>query len=214
MPDQEILTSLGIGHLADAEPYHSDAGGRFVDASGNRIVLVAAETNRSFHRVLEAETPGAWSDAMKAAGGRIGERLAAGFDAALAAEGKPALSALPLEACLALLEYGIASSGWGRLSLDLSDAANYGIVVARLENSFSVETLGTSDRFVDALIAGVLQAFFSHISGQNLGCEEIACAACGAPCCVFVITAPERLAPLASLIGQEPAETLLARLRH
>ncbi len=214
MPTNDILASLGIDpHLGETS-LELSASGQMADPAGGRVVLCGAETYRSFHRVLEAESAGAWSAIMKSGGNRLGLRLAAALDAALTAAGKPVLTGLPFEACLALLEHRVASAGWGRLKIDLTDAAQFGFIVARLENGFGVEAMGRGDGFADPMLAGLLQGFFTHISGQDLGCEELACARGGAPCCVFVITAPERLALLASGIGREPADALLARLRH
>jgi len=214
MPTNEILASLGIDPQIVSEPFVSGAAGQFVDPAGARVVLISAETTRGFRQVLEAEQPGAWSAAMKASGVSSGLKIATGLDATLTRLGKPALAALPLEACLALLELTFAANGWGRLTVDLADAADQGFVVARLEHGFQVESLAGVDEFVDAMVAGVLQAFFGQISGQVLGCEEIGCARRGLPHCTFVITDPERLASLASLIGREPVDAVLARLRQ
>jgi hypothetical protein len=65
----------------------------------------------------------------------------------------------------------------------------------------------------------LLQGFFEHVSGQQLACVEIGCArhrlpnGVVEPHCTFVIAAPELLASLQPIIGQQPADTLLARLR-
>lgn len=214
MPTAGILSSLGIDPRIAGEPFTRDAAGHLVDPAGSRVVLVGAETTRGFRSVLEAEKPGSWSVAMKVAGLSCGVKIATGLDAALTRLGKPALAALPFEACLALFEHSFAAYGWGRLKIDLLDAAAHGFVVARLEHSYSVETLPDVDGFVDAMLAGILQGFFGHISGQNLGCEEVACARNGSPHCVFVITAPERLATIMPQIGLESEDALLARLRQ
>lgn len=214
MATDEILASLGIDQLIAADSIGRDEEGRLVDSMGARVVLAAAESARGFHRVLAAEETGAWNVAMKAGGHGCGQKIAARLDATLTGMGKPVLSALPIEACLTLLEHHFATHGWGRLKLDLAEAAEHGIVVARLEHSYFVETLADVDDFVDPLLAGILQGFFEHFSGQNLGCEEIACARCGAAHCTFVLTAPERLASITPLIGRESADALLARLRQ
>jgi predicted hydrocarbon binding protein len=214
MATEDILTSLGIDPMIADEPFARDDAGHLVDPTGTRVVLVAAETTRGFHRILEAEQPGAWSVAMKDSGCACGRKIATALDASLARLGKPVLTALPLEACLALLEHSVAAYGWGRLQIDLSEAADHGFVVARLEHSHSVETLADADGFVDAMLAGILQGFFGHVSGQNLECEEIACARFGSPHCTFVITSPERLATVTPEIGRETPEALLARLRQ
>jgi predicted hydrocarbon binding protein len=214
MATADIMASLGIDSLVVDELFTRNAAGHFVDPSGARVVLVAAETTRGFRRVLEAAEPGAWSIAMKATGASCGGKIAAGLDATLAQLGKPGLAALPLEACLLLLEHSFAAYGWGQLRVDLTDAADHGFVVARLEHSPSVENLADVDDFADPFFAGILQGFFIYISGQTLGCEEIACARRGAPHCAFVITDPGRLATIGAWLGREPADTLLARLRQ
>jgi len=200
-----ILQSLGLDRLLE----HEATDARTV----NPLNFASTEMIRGFHHVIERERAGAWRSTMKAAGHATGRKFGATLDARLAARGQPALNALPLEACLSLLELHLADLGWGRLQIDLTDAAQHGLVVARLEHSVFVEALADVPDFVDALPAGMLQGFFEHISGQTLGCEEIACVRRGAACCTFVITAPERLARIMPVIGRENADTLLARLR-
>src|SRR6185436_14623513 len=116
-------------------------------------------------------------------------RIAQHLDTELSRLGHPALGALPLEACLVLLERRLAALGWGQLKLDLAEAAEHGVVVATLEHSAFAEALADVTDFADPLLAGVLSGFFEHVSGQALGCEEIACVRRGAPACQFVITA-------------------------
>ena len=213
MASADILASLGLESLIAGEPFAPTAAGHLADPAGTRVILVNAATTRGFRRVLEAEAPGAWNATMKVSGVTCGSRIATGLDTALAQLGKPALAALPLEACLALLKHSVAAHGWGRLKLDLSDAANHGFVVARIEHSFNAEILSDAEDFVDALLAGILQGFFTHISGQNLACAEIACVRGGSPQCIFVITDAERLATITPAIGRATTEQLLAQLR-
>jgi predicted hydrocarbon binding protein len=214
MATNDVLASCGLSDLVAGEPFGHDAEGRLIDPAGARVVFATAQAARSLRRVLETEETGAWHATMKECGRDCGAKIAARIDAVLAGLDKPVLTALPLEACLALLEHLFAAHGWGRLQLDLADAAEHGIVVARLEHSFFVETLAEADGFADAVLAGILRGFFGHVSGQALDCEEIACARSGAPHCTFVLTAPERLAAIAPLIGREDSEALLARLRQ
>lgn len=200
-----ILHSLGLDRLLEPDP--ADA------RTFTPLAFASVEMIRGFHHVIERERTGAWRSALKAAGHATGRKFGARLDALLAARSQPALNALPLEACLALLELHLTNLGWGRLQIDLTDAAQYGLVVARLEHSVFVEALADVPDFVDALPAGMLQGFFEHISGQTLGCEEIACVRRGAARCTFVISAPDRLARIMPMIGRENADMLLARLR-
>ncbi|MBI4622310.1 MAG: hypothetical protein HY736_03685 [Verrucomicrobia bacterium] len=211
---EEILTSLGLDRLIAAGRFTQDAaGGVVANPAGARVVCAGPEVLRSLHLVFEKERAGTWTATLKTAGFACGKKIATGLDAELAALGKPALAALPIEACLVFVEHYFAVHGWGRLKVDLADAAEHGVVIARLEQSFFAAALQDPAAFADPLLAGVLQGFFEHISGQTLGCEEIACARRGAPHCIFVITSPERLGTIVSFVGYESAEAILQRLR-
>lgn len=211
---EEILSSLGIESLVAAAGFNPDpASGVVTDPAGARVAGAGPELLRSLQFVLEQERPGAWVATLKTSGFRCGRKIGESLDAALAALGKPALAAQPIEGCLVLIEHYFATHGWGRLTLDLSGAADHGIVLAHLEHSCFAAALSDPRVFADPLVAGLLQGFFEYISGQVLGCEEIACARRGAPHCVFVITAPERLGAVVSFIGYETADAILNRLR-
>ncbi len=200
-----ILISLDLDRLLRDDVPRDPAPGRMVFASAAMI--------RGFHHVIESERPGAWRTTMKAVGHTTGRQLGKDLDARLAIRAQPPLSGLPLEACLALLEEFFVELGWGLLKIDLTDAAEHSLVVARLQNSVFVEALPEIEQFVDALPAGLLHGFFEYITGLTLGCEEIACVRRGAAECTFAITAPEHLARVMPMIDRESAEALIARLR-
>jgi predicted hydrocarbon binding protein len=207
-----ILSTLGLEGVIGDEPFARDDRDRFVDSSGARVVFAPAEAIQGLHRVIERERAGAWQPTMKACGQACGRQIAMNFDLKLAALGKPALAALPLEAAMALLERAFAAHGWGRLKLDLTYAGDHGVVVGRLNHSLFVETLPKADHFVDGMVGGILQGFFEYISGQTLGCEEIACGRRGAAECAFVIAPPEKLAAVRPQIGHETGEAILLHL--
>jgi predicted hydrocarbon binding protein len=206
------LAAFGLTDLLATPALFIATPGTVFGPLGFRAVAASPEFMRGLRHVLERERGGAWRQAMKSAGQAHGRAAAVRLDQELQRRGQPLLAALPLDASLALLERVFAASGWGQLSLDLSQAAEHGLVVARLEQSCFAEAFAGSNDFADALPAGMLQAFFEHISGQALGCEEIACQARGAPACVFVLAAAERLAPLLPLLGRESADSLIDRL--
>ena len=212
-PESDILASLGLAELISDEGFTRDNEGMWSDPTGGRVMFSSAEASRSFQHVMERETTGSWRLVMKATGGACGKKIAANLDRRLTALGKPALAALPLEACLVFIERYFAVHGWGSLKLDLTDAAEHGLVVARLEQSYFVEAVPDGQGFADSLLAGFLQGFFEHISGQTLGCEELECARRGAARCTFVITAPERLAQVTPRVGKDAADALIAQLR-
>lgn len=213
MAADEILSSLGLDGLVDDGLFGRDSGGTRTDWTSARVLFAPPEAMRGLYFVLEQEKAGAWGQVMKAGGYVGGHAFANNLDTRLSDLGKPALAALPLEACLVFVERHFSANGWGRLKLDLTDAAEHGLVIARVEHSYFAEVLPPAATFVDPLLAGILQGFFEYISGQKLGCEEIGCVRRGAPHCTFVITAPERLATILPRVGLDSADQLLGRLR-
>jgi hypothetical protein len=216
----DILGPLGIAHLISDREFDRDpATGVLRNPAGLRVVGAPPELLRSLRLVLEKENSTAWQSVSRAAGKVAGRAIAARLDAELTRIGKPTLPALPLEACLLLIERYLALHGWGNLKFDLTDTSDHGIVLARLTHSCFAEALPEVDDFVDPALAGVLQGLFEHVTGQALGCAEAACArhassaAEAAPGCTFIITDPERLATVSSLFGHEPIAAILARLK-
>ena len=209
----DILVSLGLETLiADQGFVHDPATGTLGSPLSGRVVAGSQELLRSLHKVLDGDPAGGWAAAMKSSGYRWGKKFAAELDARLTVNEKPPLAGLPLEACLVFLAHHFARHGFGTLKLDLTRAAEHGVVVATLADSFMASAAGSAHDFADPLPAGLIQGFFEHISGQELGCEEIACAHLGAPECTFVITAPERIDSIRGMIGLEPAAAIIDRL--
>lgn len=213
-PSDPTSPAAEFERLFDPRAYRTDpAIGVITDPAGTRIVDATPHLIRALHHILMKEKPGVWRDVLARTGRTCGREIAANLDRESARLGQPVLGELPLEASMGYLERTFATQGLGVLKVDLADAPEHGLVIAYLTHSFFVEVLPDANDFVDAFPAGLLQGFFEHISGEQLGCLEIACARRGAPRCAFVITAPERLAPVAPLLGRETAETILARLK-
>ncbi len=215
MPTPEDSSApVTIDRFFDPRGFTADAAtSTLTDPAGLRFVFAAPQFFRAVHLVLTRKDPTSWSSFLARCGRDCGRQIATNLDAELARLGEPTLGALPLESCLVFLERTFAAHGWGVLKIDLADAADHGLVVARLTHSYFAEILPDVDDLVDVLPAALLQGFFEHISGEQLGCAEIACVRRGAPHCTFVITAAERLDSVSSLFGRETAETILARLK-
>lgn len=212
-PDQSPLPPP-FDRLFDGRGFSADAAaGTLENPAGTRVVLAPPAFFRSLRQVLQAEKAGGWQTIARQCGTATGVKIAAGLDAEFARLGEPGLAELPLETCLTFIEHYFATHGWGLLELDLSDAPAHGIVTGRLRHSYFVEIFGDVDEFVDPLLAGILQGFFAHVSGQDLGCIEVGCARRGASHCTFAITAPERLASVTALLGSATAETIVAKLK-
>lgn len=205
---------VALDRLFDPRDLTVDAAsGTLKNSLGDPMVGLTRECTRAMHHVMLREKSGTWREIMLRTGRSCGRELAAKLDSESALRGAPALAALPLETCLGHLQRAFAAQGWGRLTIDLTAAAEHGLVVAHLEDGYFPEALSDTSDFADPFPAGLLQGFFEHISGEQLGCLEIACVRRGAARCTFVITAAERLAALAPFVGVEGADALLARLK-
>lgn len=189
------------------------ASGVAVVPDGSRVVYAAAPFLRATHSVFNTDKAGAWSARFHTGGTAAGQTFATAVDRELTRLGQPLLTDQPLDACFALAARHFTAQGWGVLTPDLSDAAEHGLVVARLRHSGFVAALGQGDDFADALPAGFLQGFLEYVSGQPLGCLELGCARAGAPHCTFVITSAERLDPIRPLLGLKAADELIALLK-
>jgi predicted hydrocarbon binding protein len=213
-PPDPTSPAAALDRLFDPRAFRTDAAaGLVTDPAGSRVIYAPHEFTRALHHILLKEKSGVWRDALARTGRACGRDLALGLDRESTRLGLPALAELPLETCLGFLERSFAAHGWGVLKVDLADAPDHGLVTAHLTHSFFAEVLADTNDFADPFPAGLLQGFFEFISGEELGCIEIACVRRGAPRCTFVITATERLATVAPFLGRDTAEAILARLK-
>jgi predicted hydrocarbon binding protein len=213
MPPPEE-TSSDFDRLFDPRAFTADSGtGCVADPAGTRVVYASADFTRAMHFVLSREKSGVWRDTLARTGRACGREIATSLDRESARLGQPVLGELPLEQCLVYLERTFSAHGWGVLTLDLTAAPEHGIVTAHLTHSYFAEALADVNDFVDSFPAGLLQGFFEHISGEQLGCLEVACVRRGAARCTFVVTATERLDTVRPLLGVESAESIIARLK-
>jgi predicted hydrocarbon binding protein len=197
----------------EKDPHRPLSAPLLTSGDGMRVAGSGGEMVRALRFVLEAERAGTWSQVLKQAGIATGKAFAMNLDARFSAAGNLSLASMPLAACLEFLVRHVVEQGWGQLAIDASGATEQGLVVARLGQSFAAEALNNSKQPADPLLAGMLQGYFEHVTGQALACEEIACMSQGAPHCTFVLATPDRLQPILPFIGRESAEEILARLR-
>jgi predicted hydrocarbon binding protein len=197
--------------VANAAQVAHSSGTRSSPA-GTRVALAGLETLRALRHVIEQERDTAWSTVLKATGQACGRRLATDLEVQLAAIGKPALAALPLEACLGLFGHHLALNGWGTATLDLSHAAEHAFVIARVHDSFVLQAASDGTNAADVFMAGIFQAFFEHVTGQSIACEEIGWQSRGSGPETFVIATLDRLAPIQARIGQDSADEIVRQL--
>lgn len=183
---------------------HDLATGTWHDAAGQRLVYAPAELLVALLEVLATETGDGWKIALSRAGESCGRELAA----------SPAPGNASLAAHDERLRSWFARHGWGSLTVDLTEVAAHGLVVARLERSLLPSLApALSDPQLDAFCAGVLAGYFSALSNRELGCLEVSCTAAGEPRCVFVVSSPARLEAIDGHIGQLSVDEVISELK-
>jgi uncharacterized protein len=210
----DLVASLDLERFFGHEANRYDLlAGTAYNAAGSRVIYLSADIIKGIHQALLDETGPAWRLILKNCGILWGRRVAQHLERELGLMFNTTPSDLQVADYLRLVESYFSAHGWGVLKLDLSRAESHGVIVASLDESLFAEVLDTETARVDFLVAGILHSLFTHISGQELDCQEIASTRAGAPRGLFVITATKRLDALESRIEQgEPAEQLLAAL--
>lgn len=210
----DILTSLNLEQFFEESGFKYDlTAGTVNNAAERRIIYVSSDLMRGIYQALQEETADAWKIIFQNCGRTWGTRVAQTIDKELVGGGRTTQAELPIEGYISFIEAYFYQHGWGALKINLSDAANHGIVSATLKNSYFVEVLHDVEDFVDSLLAGILQGFLEHVSGAQLGCTEIGCARRGAEECTFVVTDQSRLDAVDGRVGTEDAAQILNELK-
>jgi predicted hydrocarbon binding protein len=194
---QNIIQTLDLDRFFSQEDGNYDLlAGEAYNAAGSRVIYLSTDVVQGIYQALLDETGPAWCLILKNCGILWGRRVARHLERELKLMFNAEPSALPLAEFIRLIEGYFAAHGWGLLKLNLDKAESHGLVTASFENSLFSEVLTEETKRVDYLVSGILQSIFSHISGQELACEEIASIRAGASKGMFVITAASRLEPL------------------
>ncbi|QJW97811.1 V4R domain-containing protein [Frigoriglobus tundricola] len=175
---------------------------------GTRICALTSDFLLGFRDALVYECGGAFKGVMKSCGRRWGKTFVARFEKELLALYQTPVKDLPAGVVHACLADAFAYHGWGRLTLDLSGAAD-GVLVAEIGDSVMPALVRESDRPVDHLMAGLLAAVFGHFAGAPLECVQTDCPTRGGAASRFVIAAPERVAQVEAWLDAAPADAPL-----
>lgn len=133
----------------------------------------------------------AWGEAW-------GRREMIELDTVVAERDGKGLRELPTRAALGEVADGLAARGLGRTTVDFAHGER-GVVVVHVERSLLAEAAGPSSQPRCALLAGYLQAVFSHLSAKRLTVREVCCAAQGHDRCSFAVVGEARRARLLEL---------------
>lgn len=108
---------------------------------------------------------------------------------------RQSIADMPMAEFLQALQECWRTSGWGSLHLETDHYAQGFLVVAIQNSPFTTHAL-QPNRPSGALEVGILQAFFSQLSGRDLECVQTSCESLGADRNQFVLGLKERLKPV------------------
>ncbi|MGF1459393.1 MAG: V4R domain-containing protein [Leptolyngbyaceae cyanobacterium] len=101
--------------------------------------------------------------------------------------------------------------GWGIFALN-TDYQMQGFLVVEVQNSpFTVHPIQPNQP-AGALEAGVLQAFFSQLTGRDLACVQTSCESLGAECNRFILGLESRLEPVEALVQEGQSHVAIMQM--
>lgn len=161
--------------------------GTLTDARGQRLIAAPLELLAALGSSLEREIGDAAADVQR----KIGDAWAAADMRAFAARATEEfgceLAKVHMTAALAAWWWPWASAGWGLAEFDLRRAAQK-LVRVDVANSAAARAAGQVARPACHLYAGLFAGAFRAMTGRDLACVEVQCAAAGADGCRFLVT--------------------------
>jgi predicted hydrocarbon binding protein len=211
-----VLDADVLERLLGEKNYHFDlTEGTVVNTAGVRLVYLSSDLIKGIYEALYFEAGEAWHLILKKCGYLWGKRVSDTLQKELEFATQQSLGQLSVVDYLKLVESYFARYGWGQVTIQLEDAPQYGIVRVTMTHSLFVSALHHLEERVDGMIAGMLQGLFEKISGQSLDCLEVACAQRDAEPCVFLISAPKRIASIEHLVADRVAvNDIIQQLRQ
>jgi predicted hydrocarbon binding protein len=216
MTEQTTLTEQALEWMFGAQADHFDLNEGTIIGVTEKVIYLTSDLIIGLHEMLEYEAGEAWSLIFYKSGYLWGKREIIRLQKELRIAAQQELDALPVSGFLQLVETYFARHGWGKVKLYLDDAEQYGILRASLRNSLFDENIPNTGGPVNHMIAGLLRAFFEHISQANLDCAEISWPTPGGQShSDFLISASSRIEQIQSYISNAPLplEEALGRLR-
>jgi predicted hydrocarbon binding protein len=205
-----------LERLLSKSNYHFDlVEGTVFNQAGVRVIYLSTDLIRGIYEAVHFEAGEAWSVILKNCGYLWGKRIFDTLQKEVELAISQPLGKLAVPSFVNLVENYFAQYGWGKMTIHLQDAPQYGIVRVTMTHSLFVSALTNLEECVDGMIAGMLRGLFERISGQSLDCMEIACARRDAEPCVFLISAPKRISGIEHLVKDRVSSNdILAQLRQ
>lgn len=182
--------------------------------TGTRFCTLPTEFLLGLRDAVLYECGRSYRTVLKTAGKRWGSQFIRRFERELTTYYQAPFRDLPAGVIRTCLADAFNYHGYGRLRLQPHPDAT-DVHEAELHHSIFPAIVGESDRPVDLLIAGMLGAVLSHLTGKQLDCVQTECPSLGAEASRFVIGPAAQIAEIETWIDQtEPLPTHEAVLQR
>lgn len=175
--------------------------GLLENRQGARLLALPDTLLKSIVSGLTSETGQASYLVLRNCGLWWGKKFYARFCDELRDSYQQDIADLPMVDFLQSLKACWLTHGWGVFNLNTT-YHQQGFLVVEIQNSpFTLNSVRTGQT-CGALESGILQSFFSQLTGRELVCVQTSCESLGANCNRFVLGIESRLESVESLVQQ------------
>lgn len=179
---------------------------------GDRLLALPSVFIKAIYQGLNKETGQATQLILRNCGLWWGKNFYARFCEELSDYYKKPIADFPMAEFLQALQECWRTHGWGAVQLE-TDYHQQGFLVVTVQNSPFIAEVEASTRPVGALEAGILQAFFSQLTGRDLTCLQTECESLGAERNRFVLGLENRLKDATALVEEgQPHDAIMQML--
>lgn len=178
---------------------------------GDRLLALPDALMKSIISGLNQETGQATKFVLRNCGLWWGKNFYARFCEELSDYYQKAVADLSMVEFVKALQECWRTHGWGRLTLN-TEYQMQGFLVIEIQNSpFTTHPI-QSNQPAGALEAGVLQAFFSQLTGRDLTCMQTSCESLGADRNRYVLGIQSRLQSVEPLVEEGQPHTAIMQM--
>lgn len=168
------------------------AEGTIHSRRGTRICALTTDFLIGLRKAIIDECGGAAEEVMISCGVRWGRAFARRFSRDLEDHFESRIDELTVATLESCAVEAFSHHGFGKLDIDWS-RHDIGLILVSIGTPIYGDLLGQADQPVDSVLSGVLAGFFSELTGEDLGCIQTQCVACGDAESRFVIGLSGRL---------------------
>jgi len=211
----DLLTDNRVpGNYYAADAYvHSDLDlGLLENRRGDRLLALPEPLLQAIYAGLDKETGQATRLVLANCGRWWGKNFYIRFREEVTEYYDQALADMTMAEFLQCLQQCWTTYGWGKINLDQSHQ-HRGLLVIEISHSAFAKHAPKGNLPVCALESGILESFFSQLTGKELYCLQTTCESLGADCNRFILGLRRRVEPAAVLVEQQmDHDTILKQL--